>query len=211
MSHTLADRVIALAGVVQAAALVNDMATAGRADELCLQSTLSSIIKTDATDALDVFGSLAGLGCGLHRLTGLLGNDHQSADATVLRYTLSLLQLQRKMTHRRALEQILEAGVKRANEQVRHFDITHANVLAGLADTYLQTAGVIQPRIMVTGDTLHLQNQRVINTVRSLLLGGLRAAVLWRQCRGNRWMLLLMRARLQTEAQRLLQNCGRNA
>ncbi|MGH9353754.1 MAG: DUF489 family protein [Terriglobia bacterium] len=56
-----------------------------------------------------------------------------------------------------------------------------------------------------------MQNQRVINMVRSLLLGGLRAAVLWRQCGGSRWMLLFMRASLQKEAKRLLHESGRYA
>ncbi|MGH8402091.1 MAG: DUF489 family protein, partial [Gammaproteobacteria bacterium] len=93
----------------------------------------------------------------------------------------------------------------------RHFGPTHTNVLANLADIYLQSAGTIQPRILVTGDALQLQNQRVINMVRSLLLGGLRAAVLWRQCGGSRWMLLFMRASLQKEAKRLLRESGRYA
>jgi len=204
MNRTLADRVLALAGVVQAAVLVNDVATGRHADENSLQVTLGSILKTEAADVPEVFGGVPGLGCGLQRLAGLLGDQHNSTDVVVLRYTLSLLQLQGKVMRRRALKQVLEDGIKRARDQFRHFGPTHANVLANLADTYLHSAGTIQPRIMVTGDALHLQNQRIINMVRSLLLGGLRAAVLWRQCGGSRWMLLFMRASLHKETQRLL-------
>ncbi|MGB9428301.1 MAG: high frequency lysogenization protein HflD [Gammaproteobacteria bacterium] len=211
MSRPLADRVLALAGVVQAASLVNAVATGARTDELSLHATLGSIIKTESEDVPQVFGDLRGLGFGLQQLAKLLGDEHQSADVTVLRYTLSLLQLQGKVMRRRALKQVLEGGVKRARDQIRHFGPTHTNVLANLADTYLHSAGTIQPRIMVTGDALHLQNQRVINLVRSLLLGGLRAAVLWRQCGGSRWMLLFMRAGLQKEAKRLLRESGRYA
>lgn len=211
MSRTLSDRVLALAGVVQAATLVNDVATGGHADELSLHATLGSILKTEAADVPEVFGGVRGLGCGLQRLAGLLGNEHQSADVTVLRYTLSLLQLQGKVMRRRAFKQVLEGGIKRARDQFRYFGPTHNNVLSNLADTYLHSAGAIQPRIMVTGDALHLQNQRIINMVRSLLLGGLRAAVLWRQCGGSRWMLLFMRASLHKEAKRLLRETGRYA
>jgi len=211
MSRPLSDRVLALAGVVQAATLVNDIATGGRADELSLHSTLGSIMKTESKDVPEVFGGLRGLGCGLQRLAGLLGDTNQAADVIVLRYTLSLMQLQGKVMRRRALKQVLETGIARARSQVQHFGPTHANVLANLADTYLHTAGTIQPRIMVSGDAIQLQNQRVINLVRSLLLGGLRAAVLWRQCGGSRWMLLFMRANLHKEAKRLLTESSRYA
>lgn len=211
MTKSLTDRVLALAGVVQAAALVNDIATGQRADEQSLNSTLGSILKTEATDVPDVFGGLHGLGFGLQRLTSLLGDQQNSADVVVLRYTLSLMQLQHKVMRRRALKQVLEDGIRRAREQFRHFGLTHENVLANLADIYLHSAGTIQPRIMVTGDAVHLQNQRIINMVRSLLLGGLRAAVLWRQCGGSRWMLLFMRSSLHKEAKRLLRESGRYA
>ncbi|MDE2235431.1 MAG: high frequency lysogenization protein HflD [Gammaproteobacteria bacterium] len=211
MNKSLSNRVLALAGVVQAAALVNDIATGQRADEQSLNSTLSSILKTEPVDVADVYGGLRGLGFGLQRLIGLLGDQQSSSDVAVLRYTLSLMQLQGKVMRRRILKQVLEDGIRRAREQFRHFGPTHANVLANLADTYLHSAGTIQPRIMVTGDAVHLQNQRIIDMVRSLLLGGLRSAVLWRQCGGSRWMLLFLRSSLHQEAKRLLRESGRYA
>jgi len=64
MNKSLSNRVLALAGVVQAAALVNDIATGQRADEQSLNSTLSSILKTEATDVPDVYGGMRGLGFG---------------------------------------------------------------------------------------------------------------------------------------------------
>jgi high frequency lysogenization protein len=211
MKRTLADRVLALAGVVQASSLVNDVATGKSTDENSLNSTLGSILKTEAADVPEVFGGLSGLSCGLQRLMALLGNQHTSTDVVILRYTLSLLQLQGKVMRRHALQRVIEDGIKRARDQSRHFDPAHANILANFADTYLHSAGTIQPRIMVTGDGAHLQNQRVINMVRSLLLGGLRSAVLWRQCGGSRWMLLFMRASLHKEAKRLLHEASHYA
>lgn len=212
MSRSLSDRVLALAGVVQASSLVNDIATdVQQPDELTLHATLGSIIKTETRDVPEVFGGLRGLRCGLQRLAALLGTHDQQSDLVVLRYTLSLMQLQAKVMRRRALRQVLEEGIHRAHNQFQHFGPLHPNVLASLADTYARSAGTIQPRIMVTGDAAQLQNPRVINLVRSLLLGGLRAAVLWRQCGGSRWMLLFTRAHLHKEATRLLGECGRHA
>lgn len=208
MSRSLEDRVLALAGVVQAAALVNDVATEGRTDDRFVSSTLSSIIKTEAIDVADVFGGVGGVGCGLRQLAALLGADNTPENLPVLRYTLGLMQLQGKVMRKRQLTGRLENGIDRARQQMHHFGTTHTNVCAGLADTYLHTAGMVQPRIMVTGNPTQLQNPRVVNLVRSLLLGGLRAAVLWRQCGGSRWALLFLRASLLKETQRLLRRSG---
>ncbi|MGH8278161.1 MAG: high frequency lysogenization protein HflD [Gammaproteobacteria bacterium] len=211
MSHSLSDRVLALAGIVQAAELVNTAATGGQPDELCVHATLISIVKTEARNVPEVFGGVRGLGCGLQRLAGLLGQSGQPGDATVLRYALTLMQLQGKVLRRRPLKQVLEAGVERARSQLEHFEPTHSNVLANLADIYLHSAGAVSPRILVTGDAAQLQNPRVVNLVRSLLLGGLRAAVLWRQCGGSRWMLLFTRTHLRREAERLFAASSRSA
>ena len=207
----LQDRVMALAGVVQAATLVNAAAAGASSDEACLQATLGSILKTEAPDVPDVYGGLAGLGVGLRKLTELLGPERTPHDLTILRYSLNLLQLQGKVMDSKPLRKILETRIARGREQVRHFGLTHVNVLASLADTYARTAGSIEPRIMVVGDALKLRNPQVVNLVRSLLLGGLRSAVLWRQCGGSRWMLLLMRASLLKESRRLLEESGYEA
>ncbi|MFI4921036.1 MAG: DUF489 family protein, partial [Gammaproteobacteria bacterium] len=139
------------------------------------------------------------------------GPDRSPHDLAILRYSLNLLQLQAKVMGSGSLRKILETSIARGREQVRHFGLTHANVLANLADTYARTAGSTEPRIMVVGDSLKLHNPQVINLVRSLLLGGLRSAVLWRQCGGSRWMLLFMRASLLKESRRLLKESGYEA
>ena len=207
----LRDRVLALAGVVQAATLVSDAAVGAPADEGPLRATLESILKTEARDVPEVFGGLTGLRLGLQKLAELLGPDRSPDDVSILRYSLSLMQLQGKVMKNRGLRKILEQSIVRGREQVRHFGLTHGNVLANLADSYARTAGSIEPRILVTGDAQKLRNPLTINLVRSLLLGGLRSAVLWRQCGGSRWMLLFMRASLLKETQKLLKESGRYA
>jgi high frequency lysogenization protein len=204
----LPDRVLALAGVVQAASLVSDTANGAAVDEGSQRATLESILKTESRDVPEVFGGLAGVRLGLKRLAELLGPERAPHDLTILRYSLSLLQLQTKVMRDGALRKILDESIARGREQVRHFGLTHGNVLANLADTYARTAGSFEPRILVTGDALKLRNPLTVNLVRSLLLGGLRSAVLWRQCGGSRWMLLFMRASLLKETQRLLKESG---
>jgi high frequency lysogenization protein len=46
--------------------------------------------------------------------------------------------------------------------------------------------------------------------IRALLLGGMRAAVLWRQCGGNRLQLLLRRKALLRACRELLEEARRD-
>jgi len=46
----------------------------------------------------------------------------------------------------------------------------------------------------------YLQNEYVSNRIRSLLLAGIRSAVLWHQLGGRRWRLIVYRKRVQETA-----------
>jgi high frequency lysogenization protein len=77
-------------------------------------------------------------------------------------------------------------------------------VVARLADTYSQTISTLSPRIMVSGENNQLKNPENANRVRALLLAGIRSAVLWRQCGGRQWHLLLQRRKLIESARQLM-------
>ena len=99
------------------------------------------------------------------------------------------------------------SGIERAQGQVEHFGITHENVIASLAHTYTQTISTLKPRIMVQGEHVYIANDHNANTIRTLLLGAIRAAVLWRHCGGTRWQLFFQRQKIVDEAKRLLASC----
>ena len=56
---------------------------------------------------------------------------------------------------------------------------------------------------MVNGHGGHLQNPRVANKIRALLLAGIRATLLWYQVGGSRWGLLWSRKKYLQSAQGL--------
>ena len=61
-------RVIALAGVFQACAVVRSIANEGRSDSAAVESSLASLFRIDSDSAADVFGGLAGV----RQVVGLL-------------------------------------------------------------------------------------------------------------------------------------------
>ena len=70
---------------------------------------------------------------------------------------------------------------------------THDNVIANLGTLYTETLSTFRFRIQVNGDYNYLQQQRIANQIRALLLASVRSAILWRQVGGNRLQLLFYR------------------
>ena len=202
--HTLTDRTLALAGIFQAAGLVDQMANRGSADHQALEICVHSIFEVDPPTTEAVFGGVAGLRTGLEGLIEHLSGKQSPHKAQVVKYVVGVLYLERQLAKKPDMLQQISAAVERARQQTSHFAMTHANVLASLAGCYSDTISTLTPRIIVSGEHGHLSNPAVANTVRTLLLAAIRSAVLWRQCGGNRMQLLFGRRKLLAEAQRLM-------
>lgn len=189
------DQVLALASVFQAAALVQEVARTGTADGEAFGASLYSVLQLDAENTESVFGRREGLKRGLQVLCHQLQRHRQPLDRDIIRYVISLLSLDRKLLKRRDLLELIQKGVRSAGAQAAFFSPTHENVIATLADLYSRTLSTLRPRILVTGESRHLQDPKNVNKIRALLLAGVRGAVLWRQLGGTRWRLLWWRGR----------------
>lgn len=198
------DRALAFAGILQALQLVQNVAHGKPSDLEDLQASLRSVLKLDATSVEDVYGGIRSLNNGLRLLQRQLLNRQKKPDMELSRYLVTLLHLERKLSKRPDLLDRIRTGVENAQQQVEHFDVSHANVLASLADTYSATVSTLHPRILVNGEPNRLADTAIANQIRSLLLAAMRSAVLWRQCGGTRIGLLLGRKKLLDAATQLL-------
>jgi high frequency lysogenization protein len=186
------ERVLALAGVFQATALVKQLASDGRCDEAALEASLASVFRIDAPDTAAVFGGVPGVHLGLRSLVEQLDNG-EHRDIAVMRMGVTVLRLERSLAARPKLLQALRDGIVAAQRQVDHFGLGHANVAARLAELYVSTLSTLKPRVLVNGSPLILQQQPVVERIRAALLAAVRAAVLWRQLGGRQWQLVLKR------------------
>ncbi len=202
--NTLTNQTIALAGIAQAAYLVQQLATTGTADQSALEASIGSLLKSDAGGVANVFGGLQGVRTGLQQLQQQLSGT-MPANPEQARYSASLVFLERQLAKKPEMLKTIFIGIDRAQAQAEHFGPLHENVLASLGDLYHSTISTLQLRIMVTGEQTYLGNPDIVNKIRALLLAGIRSAILWRQCGGKRWKFLLFRKKLQDEVQRLLQ------
>lgn len=201
--NTLSNQTIALAGIAQAAALVQQLATTGTADNTAMEASIGSVLKIDSDSVIDVYGSLSDIKLGLTQLSQQM-TGYKIVNPEQARYCASLVFLENQLSGRKDLLNTIQIGIYKAQSQAEHFGLLHENLLANLADTYANTLSTLQPRIMVNGDPKYLSNSHIADKIRACLLAGIRSVILWRQCGGSRWKFLFYRKKIQTELQLLL-------
>lgn len=197
-----------MAGLFQAARLVQQLAHDGRADAGTFSTSIHSILMIDARNTDDVFGGVAGVRQGLELMRSKLVGAHEPLDVEIARYVISMLHLATQLARQADLQEAIRRGIETAETQMRFFepaaDGVHPSLVEKLAELYVQTLGTLNPRIMVTGEHSLLVNPAIAAKVRAALFAGVRAGFLWRQLGGRRWQLLFSRRRMALAAARLL-------
>ena len=217
MSTFYPDRILALAGICQAARLAQDLARRGKTDKVAFAASIQSILRMDAANAPAVYGGEAGVALGLTLLRDQLQVRVQTPDIEGVRYILSLIQLERTLAkHPDMLARIVH-DITHVETQMKFFEETettgddpiHPRLVEKLAELYTQTISTLTPRIMVNGEHGNLTHPAIAAGVRAALLAGIRSAVLWHQLGGRRWQLLFMRRNIGAQAAAILKKMAR--
>lgn len=188
---------LALGGIFEAALQVDKLARSGQYAEGPVSCLLQSIIERSPKDTLAVYGgSHHQIRGGLQALEAMLDRDTAALQRDALRYSMSLIALERQLAKRDDMLDVLGQRLEQVASQVQHFGLLHDNVAASLGSAYQDTLSTLRLRIQVHGDMRHLQQPDVANRIRALLLAGIRSARLWRQVGGHRWQLLVSRRKL---------------
>jgi high frequency lysogenization protein len=201
--HDDRDRTLALAGIFQAAHLVAKLARNGQCDQGAAAHSIQSLFEFDPASVEAVFGGLAGVELGLRTLLTQLDQPGQR-DLEVARYMVALIHHANKLLSDRERFTALGSDLEILEQKTNDYELGELSRSAQLARLYQQHISPVQPQIMVRGEPLYLQNPQIAGQIRSLLLAGIRASVLWRQCAGKRWHLLTKRRRIADIATALL-------
>lgn len=209
MESNTHNRAIALSALFQCVEGVNQIANTGKVDADLYKTCINSILTEDTGSAESLYGSLKELKVGFKSMMYQLGSSPMTPDGKpkqleLTRYALGLIHLENKLNSNSAVFEQLINGIKGNQEKLNHFDIEHENITASLADLYTKTISDIGPKIMIQGEQTHLANPKNAAKIRTLLLAGIRAALLWRQAGGSRWKLLFERRKLQRQADAFL-------
>lgn len=204
MSKNWQDITLALAGIFQATNLVDQVARTGQLDADAYQCSIESLFDLNPPNTLAVYGGdIAKLRTGLEIMRELLRPNSPKYRET-LRYGLGVLHLQKKLAGRRDMLNVIGSRIGQAAQQAETFGSTHDNVIANLGGLYSETISTFRFRIQVNGEYNYLQQTRIANQIRALLLAAIRSAMLWRQVGGNRWQLLFYRKQIAQQVEDFL-------
>jgi high frequency lysogenization protein len=191
------DRALALAGLMQAVQLVQQMAQTGQAETAPLSASIESLFRFDAETPEAVFGGAARLEPGLRRLLAQLDGG-SGRDPALTRMAMTVLHLERRFIAHPTAADAVHAGLQDIDRQREHWGPTHPTVLARLGELYSAQLSTIGPRVLVQGNPVYLGRPDLVGEVRATLLAAVRAAVLWRQLGGSYFDFLFSRRALAT-------------
>lgn len=205
---SLERQTIALAGVAQAARIVDQLSRTGTYPLEFLEASVHSLFSFDAPDVESVFGTVQGVRLGLQNLAAGLASGGDETSASMMRYLFAILHLERKFAGQSAMQQVVHSRLQHTQYKATHF-ASHVNdICHSVAAIYGDTLSQLSFRIKVTGSAQHLQNDNNADIIRALLLAGVRAAHLWRQLGGRRWRLAIHRSAVRQTAATLSRELG---
>jgi len=208
------DQTITLAAIFQIAHFVQQVSRTGQIDENELTLLVSSITITSPDNTLAVYGGeLINLKLGLKLLVNHLGDSSntnnksdskKTKDPELTRYIIGLVNLERKLAKQPKKLTQLGERIDASKRQVEHYSITSEILISSFASIYSDVISPLGARIQVTGDPAMLKQTVNQHKIRTLLLAGMRAAVLWRQVGGKRRNIFFSRSKIVKTAQQLL-------
>jgi high frequency lysogenization protein len=203
---SISDQALALAGIAQAATLASQLAREGVADSKAMAGTVHSILMLDAPDTESIFIDRSHLRPGLQAVRDAFERD-TATNAEILRYCASLLHLQRQLAKNNPMLDTIRRRILQIQKQAdMHGSETSTQVISSIAALYADTLSTFKFRIQVNGNPQHLQQENVANQIRTVLLGGIRSVMLWRQLGGSRLDFVFKRKPIYNATIALLEN-----
>lgn len=200
------EQTIALSGMLQCGELVRQVATSGNCSQQAAGASVASIFNLSPETTEAVYGGLGGVRMGLRVAIEVLGGKTSQDNLQSLNYSLAMIKLGNRLRRDRRRQAKLGREISlvaSAWERAGH-DGLDASVLSQLGDIYQHWISSMDFRITVSGKPEYLKQTEKIALVRSLLLAGLRSAMLWRQVGGRQWRLVFQRRRLLDHAEALM-------
>ncbi len=200
------NRAIAMGGLFQSLNLVRDLARTGYLTTHAFETCTKSLFVTNPQNTAEVYGDVNAVENGLSLLHTLLSESLTDAHKEMLTYAVGINNLSQRFLKNKKMLATVAERLDATQQKVEHFGINHDNTVAAIADIYTNTISTFPYRIHVKGEYTYLQQTRVADQIRTLLLAAIRAAVLWRQNGGNVMKLIFSRGALRSDVENLLQH-----
>ncbi len=205
------ERTLALAGTMQAAALVTQLAETNQHDQQALKYLALSVLDLQAESAEAIYDGADGVALGLRTLENMLSAPPDPQRQAQIRYALLMQKLSGSLHKASRTADAIGQGIERIAAE---YDLeaddddaadTEWNALyIDLASLYQQTISTLEPKIIVRGAEGRLTDSANVARVRTAIFAGVRSAFLWTQLGGQRWHLVVSRKGYLQKATQLL-------
>ena len=206
-------QIIALAGIAQAAFLVDQLAQHGLAAQDKLSTCLESLFITNPKSTVEVYGGVNKLRLGLQVLEEIfITKENSLKSPELMRYLIGMVYLEARLSKQKdMLGEIADgiAGSELENKASNMQLAENPDIINQLARLYQETISTLSFRVQVSGKPQYLKNTAIANTIRAILLAGIRSTVLWQQLGGKRWHFLVKRRKICRDIQWLLQESSK--
>jgi len=197
--NKIQQRTIALAGVAQACAEVQALARRGQVNEAVFDTAVKSILVLDAVSTQAIYSGLGGVHPGLRIIAKGITSSAKPEDVELLRYVMSILQLQTQMYRNNSAFEQFAQDVERLSA------VDAIELPNSCAELYQKHISGLRPQIIVQGEEDYLQRADIPPKIRALLLAAFRSAVLWQQKGGNKFKMVWERTRMSNAAKELIE------
>ena len=198
------NKTLALAGVFQAASLIELFATTGKVPQASFTESIDSIFQIEPGSVNEIYNADNRARLGLETLIESLLYPKQRHTQHWLRYSKAMIRMERIITRRKYLHKIIRSRLEHHKHYATFFESNISKiVISKLAGLYVDIAGELSYRILIRGNPSLLlapeQNKKVCAT----LLAGIRSANLWRQLGGSEWDLIFQKESIITASKQL--------
>src|SRR3546814_16666833 len=160
------ERVLALAGLVQALKQVRRIADTGQADASALSTALDSVFRIDADSPESVYGTTGDLRPGLVLLRDYFGNRNK--DEALPRLALAVMQIERRFVRDGQMAQQVHDGIVATAPLAERLGRDHPAVLPAPGTPYADTVPTLRPTLQGPGNPHKLGHDHLLPATRPL-------------------------------------------
>ncbi len=194
---------IALAAIIQAAHIADEIAVTGQYSENHMKASANSVFSVDTSNLAEIYPDLSELKLGLQNLISIFNDGKTHTKSRVVRYTFAIIQLQLILEKDPDMLTQIHEKLRTENEQATDAAESLLNRCFRAAEIYSTTLSKLRFKIYITGNREFINENNNEKIIRAMLLAGVRAAFLWHQFGGRRWKLFFQRRKMVEVARNL--------
>lgn len=192
------ERLLALAGIVGCATLIDELATNGHTDDTELEFFVSAFLDTSPSSAIRILQSHNAYDKGLQLLSHF-SQPTSEKDRRLSLYSLQTIQLMQQFMKRSDLVALLAEELPKIAKQESLDDR-----LLAMGMLYEKSISTLPFRIQIRGSQGYLRQGSVAQKIRGTLFCAIRFALLWQQQGGSKFDFVLRKANIRQMAQDIL-------